>query len=58
MSRRIRFPRQFPEADLSLLPEGRWGMLPREGEESLFWHAMSPSNSLILTWQNAAYDQM
>ena len=58
MSRRIRFPRPFPEADLSLLPEGRWGMLPHEGAESLFWHATSPSNSLILTWQNAAYGQM
>ena len=51
------FPRPFPEADLSLLPEGRWGMLPHEGAESLFWHATSPSNSLILTWQNAAYDR-
>ena len=52
------FPRPFPEADLSLLPEGRWGMMPHEGAESLFWHATSPSNSLILTWQNAAYGQM
>ena len=51
------FPRPSPEADLSLLPEGRWGMLPHEGAESLFWHATSPSNSLILTWQNAAYDR-
>ena len=33
-------------------------MLPHEGAESLFWHATSPSNSLILTWQNAAYGQM
>ena len=51
------FPRPFPEADLSLLPEGKWGRLPHEGAESLFWHAASPSNSLILTWQNAAYDR-
>ena len=49
------FPRPFPEADLSLLPQGRWGMLPRAGMESLFWYAASPSNSLMLTWQNAAY---
>ena len=51
------FPRPFPEADLSLLPEGKWGTLPNASSESLFWHATSPSNSLILTWQNAAYDR-
>ena len=51
------FPRPFPEADLSLLPEGKWGTLPNASSESLFWHAASPSNSLILTWQNAAYDR-
>lgn len=49
------FPRPFPEADLSLLPEGKWGELPYADAESVFWHASSPSNSLILTWQNAAY---
>ena len=49
------FPRPFPEADLSLLPEGKWGGNLPEGAECLFWHAASPSNSLILTWQNAAY---
>ena len=49
------FPRPFPEADLSLLPLAKWGLLPPDAEESLFWHATTPSNSLMLTWRNAAY---
>ena len=37
-----------PVDGVSLLPESR-----RDGAASLFWHALSPSNSLLLTWENA-----
>ena len=37
---------------LSLVPAANWPMLGNGGG-SLFWHAVTPSNSLVLTWQNA-----
>ena len=36
----------------SIVPAANWHMLP-EGRESLFWHSVTPSNSLLLTWRNA-----
>ena len=39
-----------PVDGVSLLPESRWGLLSRA---PVFWHALSPSNSLLLTWENA-----
>ena len=48
------FPRPFEE-DLSLLPLSGWPLLPEGHGESVFWHAATPSNSLLATWWNAAY---
>ena len=48
------YPRPFPE-NFSLLPRARWGLLPEAGARSVFWHAATPSNSLLVTWRNAAY---
>ena len=59
------FPASFPDK-VSLVPECNWHLVPSnavpyEGDaalmtnESLFWHGLTSSNSLVLTWQNAAY---
>ena len=37
---------------VSLAPEANWGLLP-DGARSLFWHAVTASNSLLATWQDA-----
>ena len=39
-------------APLGILPQVRWGLLPSD-EASLFWYCFTPSNALLLTWQNA-----
>ena len=58
------WPRPFPER-LSLAPEANWPLLgdatggtpvvPVNGQDarspSLFWHAATPSNTLVMTWQ-------
>ena len=45
------FPRAFDQ-DLSLLPLVNWPLLPEGRRESLFWHAATPSNTLLTTWWN------
>ena len=47
------FPRAF-EQDLSLLPVVKWQLLPDGRNESVFWHGATPSNTLLVTWWNAA----
>ena len=47
------FPRAFTQ-DISLLPLVNWSMLPEGRGESLFWHAATPSNTLLATWLNGA----
>ena len=47
------FPRAF-EQDLSLLPVVNWQLLPDGRNESVFWHGATPSNTLLVTWWNAA----
>jgi len=43
-----------PFALVSLLPEARWNLLPQGvGQRSVFWHAATSTNTLLLTWQNA-----
>ena len=37
---------------LSIVPAANWHLLP-DGRESLFWHTVTPSNSLVFTWENA-----
>ena len=45
------FPRAFMQ-DISLLPLVNWPMLPEGRQESVFWHAATPSNTLLATWLN------
>ena len=47
------FPRAFAQ-DISLLPLVNWTLLPEGRGESLFWHAATPSNTLLATWLNGA----
>ena len=47
------FPRPFVQ-DLSLVPFVNWPLLPEGRQESFFWHAPTPSNTLLTTWWNAA----
>ena len=46
------YPPPFAEV-LSLAPEANWDALAGDGRASLFWHALTPSNSLLATWQDA-----
>ena len=51
------YPPPFPRK-LSVAPRAGWGMLASGGEEearSVFWHGATPSNTLLLTWQDALY---
>ena len=45
-------PPPFPQK-ISLAPMANWHMLT--GRESLFWHAVTASNTLVMTWQNGLY---
>ena len=42
---------------LSIVPAANWHLIPQpptlNPQQSLFWHAITPSNSLLLTWRNA-----
>jgi len=49
------FPKPF-DAVLSLVPQGKWGQVANGGP-SLFTHELTPSNSLMLSWQNALYNR-
>ena len=45
------FPRPF-DAPLAVVPSFNWHLLPG-GVSNVFWHAATPSNSLIVAWENA-----
>ena len=45
------FPSPF-EAPLAVVPSFNWNLLPG-GVSNVFWHAVSPSNSLVVTWENS-----
>ena len=40
-------------ANLGVIPEMNWGMLPSNAVPSEVWWALTPSNSVIVTWRNA-----
>ena len=55
------FPRPFPQK-LSLAPMANWHMLTNRkalatSHESLFWHAVTESNTLVMTWMNGLYER-
>ena len=55
------FPRPFPQK-LSLAPLANWHMLTNRealaaSHESLFWHGVTESNTLVMTWQNGLYER-
>ncbi len=37
---------------LGIVPEANWGRLAESDLPSQFWYAITPQNSLLLTWQN------
>ena len=45
------FPQPFEEP-LAVVPSFNWNLLPG-GVSNVFWHAVSPSNSLVVTWENS-----
>ncbi len=45
------FPRPF-DAPLAVVPAFNWHLLPG-GVSNVFWHAATPSNSLVVAWENA-----
>ena len=45
------FPRPFG-APLAVVPAFNWHLLPG-GVSNVFWHASTPSNSLVVTWENS-----
>ena len=47
------FPPVFADR-VSLLPQARWHMLGAGAAESGLWHCLTPSNSLLIGWTNAA----
>jgi len=55
------FPRPFPQK-LSLAPMANWHMLTNRealaaSHESLFWHGVTGSNTLVMTWMNGLYER-
>ena len=45
------FPRPF-DAPLAVVPAFNWHLLPG-GVSNVFWYASTPSNSLVVAWENA-----
>ena len=50
--RQTSYPPPFANG-FSLAPAANWNALAGEERASVFWHALTPSNSLIATWQDA-----
>ena len=53
------YPRPFPQK-LSLAPLANWHLLTNHeslatSHESLFWHGVTGSNTLVMTWQDGLY---
>ena len=53
------YPRPFPQK-LSLAPLANWHLLTSHeslatSHESLFWHGVTGSNTLVMTWQDGLY---
>ena len=58
------YPRPFPQK-LSLAPLANWHLLagnedpqqlnPSTSQHSLFWHGVTGSNTLVMTWQDGLY---
>ena len=40
-------------ATMGFVPEMNWGLLPPSASPSMAWWTSTPSNSLVVTWQNA-----
>ena len=39
-------------ASLGIVPQANWNLLAESGVPSRFWHDVTPSNTLVMTWQN------
>ena len=45
------------KTSLGIAPEANWERLADTDRPSCFWHAYTPSNTLVLTWQNALFSR-
>ena len=45
------------KTSLGIAPEVNWERLADTDRPSCFWHAHTPSNTLVLTWQNALFSR-
>ena len=45
------------KTSLGIVPEANWSLLNENNRPSCFWHEHTPSNTLLLTWQNALYNR-
>ncbi len=44
-------------ASLGIVPQANWNWLAESDRPSQVWYAITPSNSLLITWQNALLDR-
>lgn len=45
-------------ASLGVVPQANWPLLADAASPSQFWYAITPQNSLLLTWQNVLLDRL
>ena len=57
MKRRDTFISPF-ETTLCVVPSANWPLLGETSRPSQFWHYLTPSNTLVMTWQNMLLDQL
>ena len=46
------------ETTLCVVPSANWPLLGETSRPSQFWHYLTPSNTLVMTWQNMLLDQL
>ena len=44
-------------ASLGIVPQANWSLLNESDRPSQVWYAITPENSLVITWQNALLDR-
>ena len=57
MKRRDTFVSPF-ETELCVVPSANWPLLDEDARPSRFWHYLTSSNTLVMTWQNVLLDQL
>ena len=57
MKRRDSFISPF-ETTLDVVPSANWPLLGEDARPSRFWHWQTPSNTVVMTWQNVLLGQL